>query len=82
MVFNTAGKFIRGTFTLDDKLLEPVQTFCYLGVDIKCSGSVKHALNVLDEKSNKALRPLLDVIFRFKLPFKTSIKLFHTTMQH
>ena len=69
---------IRDTFTLDDEQLEPVQSFCYLGVDIKCSGSVKHALNVLDEKGNKALRPLLNVICRFKLPFKTSIKLFHT----
>ena len=78
MVFNTAGKFIKDTFNLDNERLEPVQTFCYLGVDIKCSGTVKHALNVLDEKGNKALRPLLNVICRFKLPVKTSIKLFDT----
>ena len=78
MIFNTAGKFIRDTFTLENKTLEPVQTFCYLGVDIKCSGTVKHAMNVLNDKGNKALRPLLNAIARFKIPVKTSIKLFHS----
>ena len=78
MVFNIAGKFIRDTFTLDNETLEPVQSFCYLGVDIKCSGTVKHAANVLNDKGNKALRPLLCAIARFNIPAKTSIKLFHT----
>ena len=78
MVFNLAGKFIRDTFTLDDTVLEPVQSFCYLGVDIKCSGTVKHPMNVLNDKGSKALRPLLCAIARFNIPVKTSIKLFHT----
>ena len=78
MVFNTAGKFIRDTFILENETLEPVQSFCYLGVDIKCSGTVKHAMNVLNDKGNKALRPLLNAIARFKIPVKTSIKLFHS----
>ena len=78
MVLNLAGRFIRDVFTLDEKELEPVQTFCYLGVDIKCSGTVKHALNVLNDKGSKALGPLLRIIARFNIPVQTSIKLFHT----
>ena len=78
MVFNKAGRFIRDTFTLDDKKLEPVQSFCYLGVDIKCSGTVKHALNVLNDKGTKALRPLLQTIARFNISAPLSIKLFNT----
>ena len=78
MVFNLAGKFIRDTFTLDDKTLEPVQSFCYLGVDIKCSGTVKHAVNVLNDNARKALRHLVCAIARFNIPIKTSIKVFHT----
>ena len=58
--------------------MEPGQEFCYLGVDIKCSGTVKHASNVLNDKGKKALRPLLSVIARFKIPTKIAIKLFHT----
>ena len=78
MVVNLAGKFIRDTFTLDDKTLEPIQSFFYLGVDIKCSGTVKHAMNVLNDKGRKALRHLVCAIARFNIPIKTSIKLFHT----
>ena len=70
MVFNTAGKFIRDSFTLGNETLEPVQSFCYLGVDIKCSGTVKHAANVLSDKGNKALRPL----FYVQLPDSISLQ--------
>ena len=79
MVFNARGKFLRVTFYIGDENIEPVQEFCYLGVDFKCSGTVKHAANILNEKGIiKALRPLLNVIARFKIPIKTAIKLFHT----
>ena len=78
MVFNHSGRFIRDSFTLNGVRLEPVQSFCYLGFDIKCSGTVKHAMNVLNDKGNKALRPLLCAINRFKIPVKTSIRIFHT----
>ena len=78
MIFNSSGKFLRETFHIGDENIEPVQEFCYLGVDIKCSGTVKHAENILNEKGKKALRPLMNVIARFKIPPKTAIKLFHT----
>ena len=78
MIFNTSGKFFKEYFTLNGIPLEPVQTFCYLGYDVKCSGIVTHAMNILNDKGNKALRPLLTAIRRFNIPFKTSIRLFHT----
>ena len=79
MIFNSSGKFIRNiTFHIGDEKIEPVQEFCYLGIDFKCSGTVKHGANVLNDKGNKALRPLMNVIARFKIPPKTAIKLFHT----
>ena len=78
MVFNSSGRFIRDSFTLNGQTLEPVQSFCYLGFDIKCSGNVKHAMNILNDKGNKALRPILCAIARFNIPVKTSIRLFHT----
>ena len=78
MVFNQAGRVINNAFNLNNEILEQVQSFCYLGFDIKCSGTVKHAMNILCDKANKALRPLLCAIARFKIPVKTSIRLFHT----
>ena len=78
MVFNQSGKFIWDSFILNGETLEPVQSFCFLGFDIKCSGMVKHAMNILNDKGNKALRPLICAIARFNIPIKTSIRLFHT----
>ena len=77
MVFNSSGKFIKEQFHIHNKTLEPVRSFSYLGFEVKPSGTVKHATNTLYDKANKALRPLLCAIARFKLPTKTSIKLFH-----
>lgn len=78
MTFNLAGRFICESFTLDGKNLEQVHSFCYLGFDIKCSGIVKYAMNTLNDKGKKALRPLLNAIARFNIPAKTAIGLFHT----
>ena len=78
MVFNQTGRFIKYPFNLNNEILEQVQAFCYLGFDVKCSGTVKHAMNILCDKANKALRPLLCAISRFKIPARLSIKLFHT----
>ena len=58
--------------------MENVSSFCYLGFDVKSSGTVKHAMNILNDKAKKALRPLLTAIVRFKIPVETSIRIFHT----
>ena len=78
MIFNSTGKHIKKQFTIEGKALESVNTFCYLGFDVKPSGTVKHAMNTLNGKAKKALRPLMCAIARFNIPAKTSIRLFHT----
>ena len=78
ITFNYTGRMIKDSFNLNKEALEHVQTFCYLGFDIKCSGTIKHAMNILCDKANKALRPLLCAITRFNIPTKTSIRLFYT----
>ena len=81
MILNTSGKMIKKYFYIDSKPLEPVQSFCYLGFDIKASGTVKHAMNILCEKANKAMRPLYRTIACFNLPVKTSLRIFHAYIE-
>ena len=78
MIFNPSGKHIKKQFIIEGKALESVNSFCYLGFEVKSSGTVKHAMNTLHEKAKKALRPLLCAIARFNIPAKTAIRLFHT----
>ena len=81
MIFNKSGRMIKRYFQIDGKPLEPVQTFCYLGFDVKASGTVKHAMNILSEKAGKAMRPLFQTIARFNLPVKTSLRIFHAYIE-
>ena len=78
IVFNPTGKLKKDCLTLNRTNLEPVQKFCYLGFEVKASGTVKHAIDTLHDKANKAMRPLLSAISRFNIPTKTAISLFHT----
>ena len=57
--------------------MEIVQSFCYLGIDISASGSFSHAKINLEDKSMKAMFPLVDAIWKFNLGIKHSIGLFH-----
>ena len=77
MIFDKTGRLIKQHFIVANKKLEQVQSFCYLGFDVKISGVVSSAINTLYDKANKAMRPLMGVISRFNIPVKTSIKLFH-----
>ena len=78
LVFNPTGRLINQIFTVGAANLEPVQSFCYLGFEIKASGTVRHAIKTLHDKANKAMRPLFNAIARFNIPVKTSLRLFHT----
>ena len=77
-IFNNGGRIIKESFTVGSIILEPIQYFCYLGFDVKASGSVKHAMKILYDKTNKAMRPLFNAIARFNIPVNTAIRLFHT----
>ena len=78
MVFNKTGRLEKHTFTINKEPIYMVNSFCYLGFDVKSSGTVKHAMNILHDKAKKALRPLISAIARFRIPVETSIRLFHT----
>ena len=78
MIFNNTGKMIKQDFFIDQKKIEIVQTFCYLGVDIKASGAVSTGMNALYDKARKAMRPIMGIIARFHISPKTSLNLFHT----
>ena len=78
MIFNHTGRFENKQFTIDKEPIENVNSFCYLGFEVKSSGTVKHAMNILNDKAKKALRPVMTAIARFKIPVETSIRIFHT----
>ena len=81
MIFNSSGRFIKESFHINGKRLEPVDSFCYLGFEVKPSGTTAHGSSILLDKSLKALRPLQRAIANFQLPFDLSIKLFHTLIE-
>ena len=76
VVFNQAGRVIKNHLNLNNEILEQIHSFFYLGFDVKCSGTVEYSMNILCDKTNKALRPLLCAIAR--IPAKSSLRLFHT----
>ena len=78
MIFNLQGRLLKEKFNIKGESLEPVKTFCYLGFEMTPSGTVRHAMNILNEKAKKALKPLLNVIAKFDLSSKLAIRLFHT----
>ena len=74
-IFNPSGRKLVGPhFHFQGKLLEIVQSYCYLGVDLLCSGSFRAARGNLVDKAGKAMFPLLSAITNFHL--SKSIQLF------
>ena len=62
IIFNHSGRLIRQNVFISDKKLEQVQTFCYLGFELKASGDVSSAVKTQYDKANNATRPLMGVI--------------------
>ena len=81
MVFNSSGRFIKDKFHIGGEPLEPVDSFCYLGFEVKPSGTMAHGASVLIDKSLKALRPLQRAIANFQMPLELSLKLFHALIE-
>ena len=81
MVFNSSGRFIKEQFYIKGQKIEPVDSFCYLGFEVRPSGLTSHGASILIDKSLKALRPLQRAIANFQLPLELSIKLFHTLIE-
>ena len=79
VIFNQTGKILSGqNFQLRGIRLEVVQRYCYLGIEIACSGSFRIATTNLMDKANKAMFPLRSTISQFNIPCRNSLKLFHT----
>ena len=77
IVFNGAGRLLTGyNFFYAGKKMEQVKTYCYLGIEISCSGKFGIARNCLIEKAQKATFPLKALINQFQLPVKNSVNLF------
>ena len=77
IIFNSSGRLLRGPkFSFQGKPMELVKSYCYLGVDLICSGSFQTARTNLIEKAQKAVIPLFSMIAQFKLPCAKALKLF------
>ena len=76
MVFNKAGRKCRDTLFYDNKPLETVQSFTYLGVEFVPSGTFSFGIKALVAKAKKAMMPLFRTITQFNLPFKNVIRMF------
>ena len=81
MIFNHTGRLYKQDFVVDNLKLDVVNTFCYLGFDVKASGVVSAAIETLYQKTNKAMRPIKGAVARFNIPIKTSMKLFHSYIE-
>ena len=79
MIFNQTGRLIIGqNLFFQGQKLEIVKTYCYLGVEISCSGAFGRARDCLTEKAHKAMFPLKAMINQFQLSNENSLKLFHS----
>jgi len=82
VIFNPSGRLLNGyIFRLQGQVLENVKSFCYLGIDLSCSGSIRLARLNLMEKARKALCPLKSVISQFNISTANSLKLFQSMIK-
>ena len=76
---NSSERLLTGyNFFYGERKLEQVKTYCYLGIEISCSGSFGLARNCLIEKAQKASFPLKALINQFQLPVKNSVYLYNS----
>ena len=79
IIFNTSGRLMNGyTFKYQGKPLQTVKTYCYLGIDLTCSGSLRTGKTNIMEKARKAMSPLLSIIPDFTISCTDSLQLFHS----
>ena len=82
MVFNKGGKLLKKeNFTIDNKQLEVVPSYTYLGIDIPTNGSFNPGKGQMNSKAKKAMMPLYTTIMRFNLPFRKALRLFQTYVE-
>ena len=78
MILNDTGTKLKGRFLYGNSLLQITNQYCYLGIEIKSSGSFTIAKDTLAEKARKAMMPLVSTVFQFNIPISKAIGLFHS----
>ena len=66
---------------LDGKPLEVVESYCYLGITLHCSGELRTAQKILKVKAMRAFYGLKRVVMRSKLSFKALTTLFDSLIK-
>ena len=67
MIFNKRGlKKANIPFYIDNKLVEVVDAYQYLGINLKPSGSMQFAVNELFDKANRAWFAISNVLYKHK----------------
>ena len=79
--FNAEISNIETQFTLDGKPLEVVDSYCYLGITLHCSGELRTAQKNLKVKAMRAFYGLKRVVMRSKLSFKALTTLFDSLIK-
>ena len=54
LIFNSNGKSFLNHFMYNGNVIETVNSYCYLGIMLKCNGSFNLAMSTLAEKARKA----------------------------
>ena len=79
VIFNPVGRLLNWySFKYQRIPLQIVKSYCYLGIDFACSGSLLLGRENILEKACKAMSPLLSIIPEFKITCKKSLNLFHS----
>ena len=83
MVFNARGlKLTNNTFYVDQTPLEIVDTYQYLGIKFKPSGSFQFAMGELFAKANRAWFAISNVLYQHKkLAVKKALQLFDSLIR-
>ena len=54
LIFNSNGKSFLNYFMYNWNVIETVNSYCYLGIMLKCNGSFNLAMSTLAKKARKA----------------------------
>ena len=82
IIFNKSGRKLTGSnFKFQNKPMEVVDKYCYLGIDLYPSGSFRTSITNLMNKARKAMFPLFSTITQFQLSCSNGINLFNSLIK-
>ena len=75
-IFENRKSICNFRWTINQDLIEVVDEFCYLGINLDYTGNLNKAVKLLNEQALKAFNQLLLVFSRLNLDIKTKLSLF------